>query len=80
MSSPEQAEPPRRNYQDAVRRVAGRWVAGLERTSITPDGLTIAGVGLCLAGAVAGVAAGAAARRGRGFLRLLLIGGPEPLG
>jgi CDP-diacylglycerol--glycerol-3-phosphate 3-phosphatidyltransferase len=28
-------------------------VAGLERTSITPDGLTIAGVGLCLAGAVA---------------------------
>ena len=52
MSSPEQAEPPRRSYQDAVRRVAGRWVAGLERTSITPDGLTIAGVGLCLAGAV----------------------------
>ena len=53
MSSPEQAEQPKRTYQDEVRRVAGRWVAGLERTSITPDGLTIAGVGLCIAGAVA---------------------------
>ena len=53
MSSPEQAERPKRTYQDEVRRVAGRWVAGLERTSVTPDALTISGVGLCIAGAVA---------------------------
>ena len=53
MSTPEQAEPPKRTYQDEVRRVAGRWIAGLERTSVTPDALTISGVGLCIAGAVA---------------------------
>lgn len=53
MQSPEQAERPKRTYQDEVRRVASRWVAGLERTSITPDALTISGVGLCIAGAVA---------------------------
>lgn len=53
MSSPERAERPKRTYQDEVRRVASRWVAGLERTSITPDVLTISGVGLCIAGAVA---------------------------
>ena len=53
MSSPGQAERPKRTYQDEVRRVASRWVAGLERTSITPDALTISGVGLCIAGAVA---------------------------
>jgi CDP-diacylglycerol--glycerol-3-phosphate 3-phosphatidyltransferase len=52
LSSPEQAERPKRTYQDEVRRVAGRWVAGLERTPITPDALTIFGVGLCIAGAV----------------------------
>ena len=33
--------------------MASRWVAGLERTSITPDALTISGVGLCIAGAAA---------------------------
>jgi phosphatidylinositol phosphate synthase len=53
LSSPEQAEPAKRTYKDEVRRVAARWVIGLERTSITPDALTISGVGLCLAGAVA---------------------------
>jgi CDP-diacylglycerol--glycerol-3-phosphate 3-phosphatidyltransferase len=53
VSSPEQAERPKRTYQDEVRRVASRWVAGLERTSVTPDALTISGVGLCIAGAVA---------------------------
>jgi CDP-diacylglycerol--glycerol-3-phosphate 3-phosphatidyltransferase len=53
VSSPERAERPKRTYQDEVRRVASRWVAGLERTSITPDALTISGVGLCIAGAVA---------------------------
>jgi CDP-diacylglycerol---glycerol-3-phosphate 3-phosphatidyltransferase len=52
-SRPEQVEPPKRTYQDEVRRVAGRWIAGLERTSVTPDALTISGVGLCIAGAVA---------------------------
>ena len=53
MTSPGQAERPKRTYQDEVRRVASRWIAGLERTSITPDALTISGVGLCIAGAVA---------------------------
>jgi CDP-diacylglycerol--glycerol-3-phosphate 3-phosphatidyltransferase len=53
VTAPEQAEPPRRSYQDEVRRVASRWVAGLERTPITPDALTISGVGLCIAGSVA---------------------------
>jgi len=53
VSSPEQAERSKRTYQDEVRRVASRWVAGLERTSVTPDALTISGVGLCIAGAVA---------------------------
>jgi CDP-diacylglycerol--glycerol-3-phosphate 3-phosphatidyltransferase len=53
VQSPEQAERPKRTYQDEVRRVASRWVVGLERTSITPDALTISGVGLCIAGAVA---------------------------
>jgi CDP-diacylglycerol--glycerol-3-phosphate 3-phosphatidyltransferase len=53
LSSPEQAERPKRTYQDEVRRVASRWVAGLERTSVTPDALTVSGVGLCIAGAAA---------------------------
>ena len=53
MSTPEQAERPKRTYQDEVRRIASRWVAGLERTSVTPDALTISGVGLCIAGSVA---------------------------
>ncbi|HEU4450096.1 MAG TPA: CDP-alcohol phosphatidyltransferase family protein [Gaiellaceae bacterium] len=53
MSRPEPAEPARRTYQDEVRRVAGRSIAGLERTNVTPDALTAAGVGLCIAGSVA---------------------------
>jgi CDP-diacylglycerol---glycerol-3-phosphate 3-phosphatidyltransferase len=53
LNSREQVERPKRTYQDEIRRVASRWVAGLERTSITPDALTISGVGLCIAGAVA---------------------------
>ena len=32
--------------------MATRSIAGLERTSLTPDALTVAGVGLCIAGAV----------------------------
>jgi CDP-diacylglycerol--glycerol-3-phosphate 3-phosphatidyltransferase len=53
LSSPQEAQRPKRTYQDEVRRVASRWVAGLERTSVTPDALTISGVGLCIAGAAA---------------------------
>ena len=32
--------------------MASRSIAGLERTSLTPDALTVAGVGLCIAGSV----------------------------
>jgi CDP-diacylglycerol---glycerol-3-phosphate 3-phosphatidyltransferase len=46
------AESSRRTYQDEVRRVASRSIAGLERTSVTPDALTVGGVGLCIAGAI----------------------------
>jgi CDP-diacylglycerol---glycerol-3-phosphate 3-phosphatidyltransferase len=52
VSRPESAESARKTYQDEVRRVASRSIAGLERTSLTPDALTVAGVGLCIAGAV----------------------------
>jgi CDP-diacylglycerol---glycerol-3-phosphate 3-phosphatidyltransferase len=47
-----QADRTKRAYQDEVRRVASRSIAGLERTSVTPDALTVAGVGLCIAGSV----------------------------
>jgi CDP-diacylglycerol--glycerol-3-phosphate 3-phosphatidyltransferase len=47
-----QAERAKRTYQDEARRIASRSIAGLERTSVTPDALTISGVGLCIAGAV----------------------------
>jgi len=50
---PQQAERTKRTYQDGARRIASRSIAGLERTSLTPDALTVAGVGLCIAGAVA---------------------------
>jgi CDP-diacylglycerol--glycerol-3-phosphate 3-phosphatidyltransferase len=49
---PAQDRPARPGYQDEVRRFAGRSIAGLERTSVTPDALTAAGVGLCIAGSV----------------------------
>lgn len=52
MSSPSEAEQAKRTYQDEARRLAGRSVAGLERTSVTPDALTAAGVALCIAGSV----------------------------
>ena len=52
MSSPQQAERAKKTYQDEARRIASRSIAGLERTSVTPDALTVAGVGLCIAGAV----------------------------
>jgi CDP-diacylglycerol--glycerol-3-phosphate 3-phosphatidyltransferase len=47
-----QAERAKRTYQDEARRIATRSIAGLERTSVTPDALTISGVALCIAGAV----------------------------
>jgi CDP-diacylglycerol--glycerol-3-phosphate 3-phosphatidyltransferase len=47
-----QAERAKRTYQDEARRIASRSIAGLEKTSVTPDALTISGVGLCIAGAV----------------------------
>jgi len=52
VSRPEPAEPARKTYQDEVRRVASRSIAGLERTSLTPDALTVVGVALCVAGSV----------------------------
>jgi CDP-diacylglycerol--glycerol-3-phosphate 3-phosphatidyltransferase len=52
VTPPTDAERARRTYQDEARRIAARSIAGLERTSLTPDALTVAGVGLCIAGAV----------------------------
>ena len=40
VSRPE-AEPPEVHYQDEARRLASRSIAGLERTSVTPDALTV---------------------------------------
>jgi CDP-diacylglycerol---glycerol-3-phosphate 3-phosphatidyltransferase len=42
-----------RAYTAGVRRLAAASIAGVERTSVTPDALTAAGVGLSIAGAVA---------------------------
>jgi CDP-diacylglycerol--glycerol-3-phosphate 3-phosphatidyltransferase len=42
----------KRAYTDEARRLAGRSITQLEQTSVTPDALTIAGVALCIAGAV----------------------------
>jgi len=39
-------------YTDEARRLAGRSITQLEQTSVTPDALTISGVGLCIAGSV----------------------------
>jgi CDP-diacylglycerol--glycerol-3-phosphate 3-phosphatidyltransferase len=52
VSRTEPRDQAKRTYQDEVRRVASRSIAGLERTSVTPDALTVSGVGLCIAGAV----------------------------
>jgi CDP-diacylglycerol--glycerol-3-phosphate 3-phosphatidyltransferase len=46
------AERVKRTYTEEARRLAGRSLKGLEGTSVTPDALTVAGVGLCIAGAV----------------------------
>jgi CDP-diacylglycerol---glycerol-3-phosphate 3-phosphatidyltransferase len=58
------AEPPRaerspglarvkRVYTDETRRLAAQSMAQLEQAKVTPDALTMSGVGLCIAGAVA---------------------------
>ncbi len=52
MSRTPTAERVKRTYTDEARRLAGRSLKGLEGTSVTPDSLTVAGVGLCIAGAV----------------------------
>jgi len=39
-------------YTDEARRLAGRSITQLEQSSLTPDALTISGVGLCIAGSV----------------------------
>jgi CDP-diacylglycerol---glycerol-3-phosphate 3-phosphatidyltransferase len=46
------AERVKRTYTDEARRLASRSMRGLENTNVTPDALTVAGVGLCIAGAV----------------------------
>lgn len=39
-------------YTDEARRLAGRSITQLEQTNVTPDALTISGVGLCIAGSI----------------------------
>ena len=40
-------------YTDEARRLAAQSMAQLEEAKVTPDALTISGVGLCIAGSVA---------------------------
>jgi CDP-diacylglycerol--glycerol-3-phosphate 3-phosphatidyltransferase len=40
----------KQTYTDEARRLAGRSMTQLELTSVTPNALTVAGVGLCIAG------------------------------
>jgi CDP-diacylglycerol---glycerol-3-phosphate 3-phosphatidyltransferase len=42
----------KQTYTDEARRLAGRSISQLEQTSVTPNALSIAGVGLCIVGAV----------------------------
>ena len=41
----------KQTYTDEARRLAGRSVGQLDQTSVTPDALTVAGVGLCIVAA-----------------------------
>ena len=52
MSPTQTAERVKRTYTDEARRIASRSMRGLEHTNVTPDALTVAGVTLCIAGAV----------------------------
>jgi CDP-diacylglycerol--glycerol-3-phosphate 3-phosphatidyltransferase len=42
----------KQTYTDEARRLASRSMGQLEQTNVTPNGLSIAGVALCIAGAV----------------------------
>jgi CDP-diacylglycerol--glycerol-3-phosphate 3-phosphatidyltransferase len=42
----------KQTYTDEARRLAGRSMSQLEQTNVTPNALSVAGVGLCIAGAV----------------------------
>ena len=42
----------KQTYTDEARRLASRSMGQLEQTSVTPNALSVAGVGLCVAGAV----------------------------
>jgi CDP-diacylglycerol---glycerol-3-phosphate 3-phosphatidyltransferase len=43
----------KRAYTEEARRLAAQSMTQLEQSNVTPDALTVAGVGLCIAGAVA---------------------------
>lgn len=43
----------KRAYTDEARKLASQSMTQLEQSNVTPDALTISGVGLCIAGAVA---------------------------
>jgi CDP-diacylglycerol--glycerol-3-phosphate 3-phosphatidyltransferase len=43
----------KQTYTDEARRLAAQSMAQLEEAKVTPDALTISGVGLCIAGSVA---------------------------
>ncbi len=44
---------PRGNYKDEARRIAARSMQQLGQTKVTPDMLSLSGLGLCVAGSVA---------------------------
>ena len=52
MSNPKLARA-KQTYTDEARRLAAQSMAQLEEAKVTPDALTISGVGLCIAGSVA---------------------------
>ncbi len=52
MASPKLARA-KQTYTDEARRLAAQSMAQLEEAKVTPDALTISGVGLCIAGSVA---------------------------
>ena len=43
----------KRTYTDEARRLAAQSMAQLEEAKVTPDALTVSGVGLCISGSVA---------------------------
>jgi CDP-diacylglycerol--glycerol-3-phosphate 3-phosphatidyltransferase len=51
-AEPARADRVKQEYTDAARQILARSMAGVARTKLTPDMLTVAGLTLCLAGAV----------------------------